>query len=111
MQNCVTKLEPRVESVSGRFYKIADRLLSVETDADWTTRLAEAFFSGLHLSPSLGHDTGPAHLRLKIITEPPPSLPTQLQRFKVPGGVCYKNHQRYYLEIKGSRIAVGAKDS
>ncbi len=111
MQNCETMLEPRVESVSGRFYEIADRLLSVETDADWTTRLAEAFFSGLHLSPSLGRDTGPAHLQLKITTEPPPPLPTKLQGFKVPGGVCYKNHQSYYLEVKGSRIAVGAKDS
>lgn len=111
MQNCETMLEPRVESVSGRFYEIADRLLSVETDAEWATRLAEAFFSGLHLSPSLGHDTGPAHLRLKIMTEPPPPLPTDLQRFKVPGGVCYRNHQSYYLEVKGSRVAVGAKDS
>ncbi len=111
MQNSVTMLEPRVEAVSGRFYEIADRLLSVETDADWATRLAEAFFSGLHLSPLLGHKTGPAHLRLKIMTEPPPPLPTELHRFKVPGGVCYKNHQSYYLEVKGSRVAVGAKDS
>ena len=111
MQNCETILEPRVESVSGRFYQIADRLLSVKTDADWTTRLAEAFFSGLHLSPWLGHDTGPAHLRLEIITQPPPPLPTKLERFKVPGGVCYRNHESYYLEVKGSRIAVGAKDS
>ncbi|MCM3871809.1 MAG: hypothetical protein ND895_14095 [Pyrinomonadaceae bacterium] len=111
MQNCETMLEPRVESVSGRFYEIADRLLSVETDADWTTRLADTFFSGLHLSPSLGRDTGPVHLQLKITTEPPPPLPTQLERFEVPGGVCYKNHQSYYLEVKDSRIAVGARNS
>ena len=111
MQNCETMLDPQVESVSGRFYKIADRLLSVETDADWTTRLAEVFFSSLHLSPSLGHDTGLVHLRLRIMTEPPPPLPTKLQRFEVPGGVCYKDHQSYYLDVKGSTIAVGAKDS
>lgn len=111
MQNCETTLEPRVESVSGRFYEIADRLLFVETDAEWATRLAETFFSGLHLSLSLGHSTGPPHLRLKIMTEPPPPLPTEMHRFKVPGGVCYKNHQSYCLEVKGSRVAVGPKDS
>jgi hypothetical protein len=111
MQNCETMLEPRVESVSVKFYEIADRRLSVETDDEWATRLTEAFFRGLHLSPSLGHVTGPAHLRLKIKTEPPPPLPTELKRFKVPGGVCYKNHQSYYLEVNGSRVAVGAKNS
>jgi len=110
MPNCETMLEARVESVSGSFYEIADRLLSVETDADWTTRLAEVFFSGLHLLPSLGSDTA-AHLRLKIITEPPPPLPTNLERFKVPGGICHKNHQSYFLEVKGSRIDVDEKDS
>jgi len=104
-------LEPRVESVSGRFYEIADRVLCVETDAEWPSHLAEFFFSGLHLSPSLGHSAWPPHLRLKITTEPPPPLPTDLQRFKVPGGVCYKNHQSYFLEVKGSRVAVGPKDS
>jgi hypothetical protein len=111
MQTCETMLEPRFELVSSRFYQIADRVLAVETDADWATRLAEAYLSGLHLSPSLGYDTGPAHLRLKIITQPPPPLPVKLQSFKVPGGVCYRNHQSYYLEVKGSRVAVGPKDS
>ena len=111
MQNCETMHEPRVTLASGRCYEIADRVLSVETDAEWAARLAETFFGGLHLSPSLHPDTGPAHLQLKIMTEPPPPLPTELQRFDVPGGVCYKNHQSYYLEVKGSRIAVGAKDS
>lgn len=111
MQKCETILEARVESVSGRFYEIADRLLSVETDAEWTTPFAEVFFSGLHLLPSLGHSTGSPHLLLKIMTEPPPPLPTKLQAFKVPGGVCYKNHQSHYLEVKGSRVAVGPKDS
>ena len=111
MQNCETMLEPQFEPVSGRFYQIGDRLLSVVTNADWTTRLAESFFSGLHLSPSVGQDSGSAHLLLRIMTEPPPPLPTQLQRFEVPGGVCYKNHQSYYLDVKGSRIAVGARDS
>lgn len=111
MQDCESILEPRVESVSARSYEIADRLLSVETDAEWATCLAEAFLSGLHLSPSLGQDIGPAHLRLKIMTEPPPPLLAKLQGFKVPGGVCYTNHQSYYLEVAGSRVAVGPKDS
>ena len=111
MQNCETMLERRVEAVSGRFYEIADRLLSVETDVEWASDLAEVFFSGLHLSPSSRHDTGPAHLRLKIMTEPPPPLPTELKRFKVPGGVCHINHQSYWLEVKGSLVAVGATDS
>jgi hypothetical protein len=44
------------------------------------------------------------------MTEPPPPLPNELQRFRVPGGVCHKNHQSYYLDVKGSRVAVGAKD-
>lgn len=110
MQNCKTMREPRVESVFGRFYQIADRVLSVESDSEWAAGLAEGFFSGLYLSPSLGHDTGPAHLRLKLMTEPPPPLPNELQRIRVPGGVCHKNHQSYYLDVKGSRIAVGAKD-
>jgi hypothetical protein len=111
MQHCETILESRVESVSRRFYEIADRLVSVETDTDWTARLAAAFFSGLHLSPSSGRDHGPAHLLLRIMTGPPPPTPAKPERFKVPGGVCYKNHQSYDLEVKGSRIAVGAKDS
>lgn len=111
MQTCETMLNPRVEPVSRRFYEIADRRLSVESGAEWAIRLAEVFFSGLHISPSLDHGSHPVHLRLKIITEPPPPLPTSLQKFKVPGGVCYKNHQSYYLEVKGSRVAVGAKDS
>lgn len=111
MQNCEIMLEPRVDSVSKRFYEIADRLLSVETDTDWATHLAETFLSGLHLSPSVAHHSATAHLRLKIMTEPPPPLPIEMQRFKVPGGICYKNHQSYYLEVKGSRVAVGEKDS
>jgi hypothetical protein len=111
MQNCESMLEPRVEAVSGRFYEIADRVLSVETDAEWATCFAESFCSGLRLSPSLSHSTRPAHLRIKIITEPPPPLLTKLQRFKVAGGVCYKNHQSYWLEVRGSRVAVGPKDS
>jgi hypothetical protein len=45
------------------------------------------------------------------MTEPPPPLPTELERFNVPGGVCYINRQSYYLEVKGSRVAVGSKNS
>lgn len=111
MQNCETMLELRIESVSQKIYEIADRLLSVESDAEWAGRFAEDFSSGFRLSASLGHDIRPAHLRLKIMTAPPPPLPTGLRRFKVPGGVCYKNHHSYYLEVKGSRVAVGARDS
>lgn len=111
MKNCETMLEPVVEEVSERFFKIADRLLSVETDADWASRLAEFFFSRLHVSPTLGHVTRLAHVRLRVMTEPPPPLPTKLQTFKVAGGVCHKNHQSYYLEVEGSRVAVAPKDS
>lgn len=111
MQNCETMLEPRVKVVSGRFYEIADRVLSVETDAEWATRFAETFFSGLQLSPLADHGKGPLHLRLKIMTGPPPPLPTELKTFRVLGGVCYKNHQSYYLEVKGSSVAVGPSDS
>jgi hypothetical protein len=111
MQNCQTILESRVGLVSARFYVIADRLLSIETDVEWADRFAEAFLRGLHLEPSVGHNDGPANLRLKFLTDPPPPLPPTLQRFDVPGGVCYKNHQSYYLEVKGSRVAVGAKDA
>jgi len=103
--------EPSVSPVFARFYRIADRLVSVETGTEWADRFAELFFRGLHLEPSLRRNDGPAHLRLKIMTEPPPSLPNKLQRFDVPGGVCYKNHQRYYLEVRGSRVAVGTKNS
>lgn len=111
MHNRETVLEPAVGSVFARFYEIGDRLLSVETDAKWADRLAEVFLSGLHLEPSLSQNDGPVHLRLKIMTEPPPPLSHNLQRFDVPGGVCYKNHQSYYLEVKGSRVAVGSKDA
>lgn len=111
MQNCETMLEPWVKVVYGRFYEIADRVLSVETDAEWATRFAETFFSGLQLSPLADHGEGPPHLRLKVKTGPPPPLPTKLKTFKVLGGVCYKNHQSYYLEVKGSRVAVGPSDS
>jgi hypothetical protein len=111
MQICETQLESRLESVSQRFYEIADRRLSVEADAEWATSFAASFFRGLHLSPSPGHDSRPVHLRLKIMTEAPPPLPTSLEEFKVPGGVCYRNRQSYYLEVKGSRVGVGAKDS
>ncbi len=45
------------------------------------------------------------------MTEPPPPLPNDLQEFDVPGGVCYKNHQTYYLDLNGSRVAVHAKDA
>ena len=110
MQNCETILEPQVESVSERFYQIADRVISVQTDSERGTGLAEAFLSGLHLSP-LAHSNRPAHLRLRISTHSPPALPTEMHRFPVPGGLCYKNHSGYYLEIKGSRVSVGAKDS
>jgi hypothetical protein len=111
MQNCERMIEARVESACGRFYQIADRLISVETDVEWTTRLVETFLSGFHVSPSLGHNSLQPHLRLKITTDPPRPLPTELQRFNVPGGVCYRNHQSYYLEVKGSRVEVGSKDS
>ena len=111
MQNCETILEPRVESVSRRFYEIADRILSLECDAEWAARVAEAFLSGLHLSPLSSQKTEPVHLRVKIKTESPPPLPSKLHRFKVPGGVCYRNHEAYYLEVNGSRVAVGPKDS
>src|SRR5687768_3744463 len=100
MQNCETILEPSVESVSERFYQIADRVISVQTDSERATGLAEAFLRGLHLSP-LAHSNRPAHLRLMITSQAPPVLPTEIHRFSVPGGVCYKNHDGYYLEIQG----------
>jgi hypothetical protein len=110
MQNCETTLEPGVGSVPARFYRIADRLLSIETDAEWADRFAEAFLRGLHLEPFVAQNAEAAHLRLRITTEASPPLPQELQTFEVPGGVCYKNHQNYYLEVKGSRVAVGSKN-
>jgi hypothetical protein len=45
------------------------------------------------------------------MTGRPSPLPTKLQTFKVAGGVCHKNHESYWLEVKGSRIKVGPNDS
>lgn len=96
--------------VSKKFFKIADRLLSVEADAEWAARFAETFISGLHLTPLNGNISTPENLRIVISTEPAPNLPPGLQQFKVPGGICCTEAQRYFLDIRGSRIAVGAKD-
>jgi hypothetical protein len=110
MESCKTILERGVESASPRIYQIADRLLSLDADAEWASRIAESFLRGVRLEPSLGQTYGTAHLTLRIGTNAPPPLPGSLQKFDVPGGVCYRNHQSYYFDVEGSRVAVGSKN-
>jgi hypothetical protein len=99
-----------VKPVSKKFYEVAGRLLSFETDAEWAARFADGYLSGVHLAPALVGEDDRADLRFTFSTDTAPPLPPGLETFAVPGGLCHADARCYFLEVCGSRIDVAARE-
>ena len=105
-----TDFTPPGGAVSTQFYEVAGRTVEVESDADWAARFAASFLSGFHLEPGAVRGGRAADLRLSLLTREPPPLPPGLEVFEIPGGVCHSDSRHYFVEVCGSRVAVGAAD-
>ncbi|HEX5707929.1 MAG TPA: hypothetical protein VFX96_11570 [Pyrinomonadaceae bacterium] len=99
-----------VGRVSEKFYETAGRLLALETDAEWAARFADSYLSGVHLAPARPDAARTVDLRITLSTRPAPTLPSNLDTFAVPGGICYTDARSYFLEVCGSRIDVAARE-
>ena len=100
-----------VEAVSRKFYRIADRRLSIQTDDMWAAGVAGQFIGGFYFTPIEPEEAGIVDCRIIISTAEPPPLPPDLQRFEVPHGNCYTDGEQYFLDVDESRIRVGSEAS
>jgi len=86
--------------------------LCVEAFDDWSARVAEHIFGEFYLGlPSLAQ---PAQVdqAIKIrATGHLPLVPSTLSSFEIEGGHCYTNRQTSYLDVYGSMIVVGGRES
>ena len=95
-----------------KFYSIAGRSLSVETFDHWAAQVADHIFSEFHLGSSSPEQPEQVDYAIKFrSSEPPPVVPPGLTSFEIEGGHCYTHQQTYYLEVDGSMIVVGTRES
>lgn len=100
-----------VGAPSKTFYRLANRLISVETADEWAARAAKEFIEGFRLTPLAENAGGFADCTIELLTQDPPGIPPGLQKFELPQGVCFTDGQSYHLDIEGSRIAVSPSAS
>ena len=95
-----------------KFYVIGERLLAFNFNDEEAARVAGEFIRGMHFTPTSGRAAHFVHCTVQILYgEPPPPLPPDCQSFEVPRGHCYTNGAEHFLDIDGSRIAVGTDSS
>lgn len=95
-----------------RFYSIAGRFLCLEAYDDWSARVAEHIFGEFHLGlPSPEQPEQVDHAIKFRSTGHLPVVPSGLSPFEIEGGHCYTDHQTYYLDVDGSMIVIGARES
>lgn len=104
----VASSHSELEATSFRFYRIADRCLSVEAKDGWAARVAKEFIGGFYFTPSASAEAGAVDYRVIISTDEPPPVPHGLQGFDVPHGNCYTDGESYYLDVDDSRVHVGS---
>ncbi|HEX8473738.1 MAG TPA: hypothetical protein VF666_06865 [Pyrinomonadaceae bacterium] len=98
------------DDISPGFYRIAERLLSIQATDGWASRVVESFIGGFYFTHS-SNETGIIDGDIKIRTDEPPPVPSGLQSFEVPHGLCYTDGENYFLDVDDSRIAVGTLES
>lgn len=97
-----------VKTVSKKFFEVAGRRISFETDAEWAGGFAASYLGGMHLTPA--PPAAQEDLAVVISTDALPPLPQGLNKFDVPGGVCHAGPRSYSLEVCGTRVDVGDRD-
>jgi hypothetical protein len=95
-----------------KFYSIAGRFLCIEAFDDWSALVADHIFGEFHLGPSSPQQPAQVDQVIRIrSTEHLPVVPSGLNSFEIEGGHCYTNQQTSYLDVDGSMIVVGARES
>lgn len=95
------------ETVSPRVYRIAERFLSIQTTDEWAARVVDSFIGGFYFTLS-SNETAIIDCDIQIRTDDPPRVPSGLQNFAVPHGLCYTDGENYSLAVDDSYVAVDA---
>ena len=90
---------------SGSLYHVAGRLLCVRTFDDYAAQLAEKFIAAWHFTPVGSDGISNIDCTIELRREStPPAVPSEIERFEVPHGVCYTDGETSYLKIGESLI-------
>lgn len=95
----------KAESVSTRYYSVANRVFSFEATEEWISRSVETYLGGFYLSSCPRPEA--VDCRVRISTRTPPPLPEGYQAFETEQGVGYTNGETYHLVVNDSRVEVG----
>ncbi|HEX8557024.1 MAG TPA: hypothetical protein VF668_02925 [Pyrinomonadaceae bacterium] len=100
----------QAEAAPQKLYEIAGRLLRVEADAEWASRFAEGYLSGLHLTASPHGDEHSPDQTIQIGAGPRPAIPSGMYVFEVPGGFCHAGGGGYFVDLGYALVTVRGGD-
>lgn len=90
-------------------YRIAGRTIIVEALDVFARDVVRDLFADWYLLPQAGNaESSFAVIRIRS-NDQPPTIPQGFDRFEIAGeGLCYSQGTVSYIDIQGSRIAIGA---